>query len=173
MLYQLEQQKPTIDGDHFIAPTAVLIGDVHLKNNASVWFNVVIRADNAKIEIGENSNIQDGSILHVDPGKPITIGKNVTVGHKVMLHGCLIEDGALIGMNAVVLNGAKIGKGSLIGANALVPENMDVPPGSLVLGSPGKIVKQLSEEQQKMMAFGANHYVDNAKRYNATGKVIG
>lgn len=173
MIYQLGNIQPSIDPDHFIAPSAVIIGDVHMQKNVSIWFNVVIRADNAPIFIGKNTNIQDGSILHVDTDKPIHIGNDVTVGHKVMLHGCTIEDGALIGMNAVVLNGAKIGKGSLIGANTLVPENMDVPPGSLVVGSPGKIIKKLSEAQQEMILKGADHYVENGKRYNQTGRIIG
>ena len=172
MIYQIDNKQPSFDGNYFIAPNATLIGDVILKNNASVWFNVVIRADNDRIIIGENSNIQDGSILHVDTGVPLTVGDNVTVGHKVMLHGCTIGDGSLIGMNAVVLNGAKIGKGCLIGANSLIPENMEVPDGSLVLGSPGKVVKQLSTEHRKNMAYGAQHYVENGKRYNKTGKVI-
>ena len=172
MLYQIADKRPTIKGKHFIAPNAVLIGDVVLENNASIWFNVVIRADNDTITIGENSNIQDGSILHVDTDVPLNVGKNVTVGHKVMLHGCTIGDGSLIGMNAVVLNGANIGKECLIGANTLVPENMQVPDGSMVLGSPGKIVKQLPEEHRQMIANGAAHYVENGKRYNKTGKII-
>lgn len=172
MIYQIEDKTPTIKGDNFIAPNAVLIGDVILESNASIWFNVVLRADNDTITIGMNSNIQDGSILHVDTNIPLTIGQNVTVGHKVMLHGCTIGDGSLIGMNAVVLNGAKIGKECLIGANTLVPENMEIPDGSLVLGSPGKIIKQLSDEHRQMMAHGAAHYVENGKRYNKTGKII-
>ena len=166
MIYQLANKKPNFHGDYFVAPNATLIGDVVLHNNASVWFNAVIRADNDTITVGENSNIQDGSILHVDSGFPLSIGKNVTIGHKVMLHGCTIDEGSLVGMNAVVLNGAKIGKGCLIGANALVPENMEIPDGSLALGSPAKIVKQLSEQQQQMIAKGASHYVDNGKLYN-------
>lgn len=172
MIYQIDNKKPQFNDQYFVAPTATLIGDVIVENNASVWFNVVIRADNETVILGENSNIQDGSILHVDPGFPLTIGKNVTVGHKVMLHGCSIGDGSLIGMNAVVLNGANIGKECLIGANTLVPENMQIPDGSMVLGSPGKIVKELSAEHRNMIALGAMHYVANGQRYNKTGKIV-
>ncbi|OUS28953.1 gamma carbonic anhydrase family protein [Thalassotalea sp. 42_200_T64] len=172
MIYQIGDKQPHFNGDYFVAPNAALIGEVTLENNASIWFNVVIRADNDTITIGENSNVQDGSVLHVDANAPLFIGKNVTIGHKVMLHGCTIGDGSLVGMNAVVLNGATIGKECLIGANTLIPENMMVPDGSMVLGSPGKIVKELSAEHREMIANGAKHYVDNAKKYRETGKVI-
>jgi carbonic anhydrase/acetyltransferase-like protein (isoleucine patch superfamily) len=165
MLYQLGKLIPNISKTSFIAANASVIGNVVLEDNASVWFNVVIRADNAQIKIGKNSNIQDGSILHVDDDFPITIAQNVTIGHKVMLHGCSIDEGSLIGMNAVVLNGAKIGKNCLVGANALVTENMIVPDGSLVLGSPAKVIKQLDEKTQAMIAAGAAHYVHNNVRY--------
>ncbi|QBY03176.1 gamma carbonic anhydrase family protein [Thalassotalea sp. HSM 43] len=173
MIYQIEDKKPSFSGNNFIAPNAVVIGDAIIEKNASIWFNVVIRADNDKIVIGENSNIQDGSILHVDPGHPMLIGDNVTVGHKVMLHGCTIGDNSLIGMNAVVLNGAKIGKNCIIGANALVPEGMEIADGSMVLGSPGKVVKQLQDKHIEMLKFAADHYVANGERYNLHGKVIG
>ncbi len=166
MIYSLDNRQVQKHTNTFIAPSAALIGSVILHKNSSVWFNVVIRADNAPIEIGAGSNIQDGSVLHVDEGYPIAIGKNVTVGHKVMLHGCSIGDGSLIGMNAVVLNGAKVGKGCLIGANALVTENMHVPNGSMVLGSPGKIVKTLSPEAQAGLLEAAYHYVDKIELYN-------
>jgi carbonic anhydrase/acetyltransferase-like protein (isoleucine patch superfamily) len=149
----------------FIAPNATLIGSIEIHENASIWFNVVIRADNDKVIIGAASNIQDGSILHIDPGYPLTIGKSVTVGHKVMLHGCTIGDNSLIGINAVVLNGAKIGKNCLIGANTLIPERMDIPDGSMVVGSPGKVKRSLSEQEIKMLAMGAAHYVQNGQRY--------
>jgi len=165
MLYQLGKLIPNISKTSFIAPNASVIGNVVLEENASVWFNVVIRADNAQIKIGKNSNIQDGSILHVDDDFPINIAQNVTIGHKVMLHGCSIDEGSLIGMNAVVLNGAKIGKNCLVGANALVTENMIVSDGSLVLGSPAKVIKQLDEKTQAMIARGAAHYVHNNIRY--------
>ncbi|MEX2468936.1 MAG: gamma carbonic anhydrase family protein, partial [Pseudohongiellaceae bacterium] len=142
-------------------------GLVRLENNASVWFNAVIRGDNELITIGENSNIQDGSVLHTDPGVPLTIGKNVTVGHKVMLHGCSIGDNSLIGINSVVLNGARIGRNCLIGANSLVTENKEIPDGSLVMGSPAKVVKTLSEEQQAALVRSAEVYVANFKRFKA------
>ena len=173
MLYQLGKLAPNISKSCFIAPNASVIGNVELGDNASVWFNVVIRADTAQIKIGKNSNIQDGSILHVDEGFPITIADNVTVGHKVMLHGCSIDEGSLIGMNAVVLNGAKIGKNCLVGANTLVTENMIVPDGSLVLGSPAKVIKQLDEKTQARLARGSAHYIQNNLRYKKELKQIG
>lgn len=172
MLFQLGQLSPTIPKSCFIAPNACVIGNVELGENASIWFNVVIRADNAQIKIGENSNIQDGSILHVDDDFPIVIAQNVTVGHKVMLHGCTIDEGSLIGMNAVVLNGAKIGKNCLVGANALVTENMIIPDGSLVLGSPAKVIKQLDEKAKVMLSRGAAHYVHNGLLYKQELKQI-
>ncbi|MCL6415871.1 gamma carbonic anhydrase family protein [Aestuariirhabdus sp. Z084] len=166
MIYQLgDRQLETATQDFYIAESASVIGSVRLEANASVWFNAVIRGDNELITIGENSNVQDGSVLHTDPGFPLTLGANVTVGHKVMLHGCDVGDGSLIGINAVVLNGAKIGRNCIIGANALVPEGKEIPDGSVVMGSPGKVVKQLSESQQLMLAAGAQHYVANSKRY--------
>ena len=165
MLFQLGKLIPNISKTSFIAPNASVIGNVVLEDNASVWFNVVIRADNAQIKIGKNSNIQDGSILHVDDDFPINIAQNVTIGHKVMLHGCSIDESSLIGMNAVVLNGAKIGKNCLVGANTLVTENMIVPDGSLVLGSPAKVIKQLDEKTHAIIARGAAHYVHNNIRY--------
>ena len=166
MIYDLGERKVKFTGeDHFVADNATLIGSVVMENNASVWFNAVVRGDNDVITIGENSNVQDGSVLHTDAGFPLNIGKNVTIGHKVMLHGCEIGDNSLIGINAVVLNGAKIGKNCLIGANALITEGKVIPDGSLVMGAPGKVVKQLSEERQAGMALGAMHYVENFKRY--------
>ncbi len=172
MIFQLGTHSPSISSTSFIAPSANIIGNVDIADNASVWFNVVIRADLDKVSIGKNSNIQDGSILHVDEGFPITIASNVTVGHKVMLHGCTIDEGSLIGMNAVILNGAQIGKSCLIGANALVTENMVIPDGSLVLGSPAKFVKQLDDKTQAMIAGGAEHYVHNGRRYQEELKLI-
>lgn len=172
MLYQLGKLSPNVEKSSFIAPNASVIGNVELGENTSIWFNVVIRADLAQVKIGKNSNIQDGSILHVDEGFPITIAQNVTVGHKAMLHGCSIDEGSLIGINAVVLNGAKIGKHCLIGANALVTENMIIPDGSLVLGSPAKVVKQLDEKTKIMIAEGASHYVHSNHQYKAELKKI-
>lgn len=165
MKYSLGDRKVVTKGEHFIAPNATVIGSVVLENNASVWFGAVIRGDNDVITVGENSNVQDGSILHTDIGVPLTIGKNVTVGHMVMLHGCTIGDNSLIGMGAVILNGAVIGKNCVIGAKALIPEGKVIPDNSVVMGAPGKIVKEVSEAQQAMIHFGALHYVENFKRY--------
>ena len=165
MIYRLANLIPNLNKSNFIAPNATLIGDVTLGENTSIWFNVVIRADVASINIAENTNIQDGSILHVDAQFPMTIGRNVTVGHKVMLHGCTIGENTLVGMNAVVLNGANIGKNCLIGANSLVTENMQVPDGHLVLGSPAKVIKVLDESTQEMFTKSATHYVENGQRY--------
>ena len=173
MIYQLGELSPKISKSCFIAPNASVIGNVELDDNTSVWFNVVIRADLAKVKIGENSNIQDGCVLHVDEGFPITVARNVTIGHKVMLHGCSIGEGSLIGINAVILNGAKIGKNCLVGANALVTENMIIPDGSLVLGSPAKVIKQLDEKAKLMIAEGAAHYVHSNHKYTKELKQIG
>ena len=165
MIYSLDDRKAKLIGEHFIAPSAAVIGSVTLEKDVSVWFNVVIRADKDTIHIGEGSNIQDGSVLHVDPGYPIDIGRDVTVGHKVILHGCSIGDGSLIGMNAVVLNGARIGRGCLVGANTLVTEKKEIPDGSVVLGSPGKVVRTLDAEARQRLIEGANRYVENGRRY--------
>lgn len=167
MKYTLENKKVVAGENVFIAPGSHIIGDVELKDNASVWFNAVIRGDCDKITVGEDSNIQDGSVLHADEGVPLTIGKGVTVGHKVMLHGCDIGDYSLVGINAVILNGAKIGKYCVIGANSLITEGMEIPDGSVVMGSPGKVVKQISDQNKAMLEGSARHYVKNAKRYLA------
>jgi len=140
---------------------------VVLENNASIWFNCVVRADNDVITIGENSQLQDGCVLHVDPGYPITLGKNVSVGHMAMLHGCTVGDGSLIGIKSVILNGARIGKNCLIGANSLVAEGKEIPDGSLVIGSPGKVVRQLSEEEIRRINSASDHYVQKFKRYRS------
>ncbi|MDO6593283.1 gamma carbonic anhydrase family protein [Neptuniibacter sp. 1_MG-2023] len=167
MLYSLEGQSVRLIGkEHFVAENATVIGNVELHDCSSVWFNVVIRGDNDPIIIGSGSNIQDGAVLHTDPGFALRIGSNVTVGHQAMLHGCEVGEGSLIGINAVVLNGAKIGKGCLIGANALVTEGMQIPDYSLVVGSPAKIKRPLSVEQVAELTKNAEHYVDNMRRYN-------
>ncbi|OUR64492.1 gamma carbonic anhydrase family protein [Bermanella sp. 47_1433_sub80_T6] len=172
MIYSLGDRKTEIHGDdYFIADSADLIGSVVLKNNASVWFNVVIRGDNDVITIGENSNVQDCSVLHTDPGFKLTLGKGVTIGHKVMLHGCEIGDHSLVGINAVVLNGAKIGKHCIIAANTLIPEGMVVPDGSMVMGSPGKIKRELNDMQKKQLEMGSEFYVQNFKRFNKDLKI--
>lgn len=165
MKYSLGDLQVVADENVFIAPGSHVIGNVELRRNASVWFNTVIRGDCDKITIGEDSNVQDGSVLHTDEGIPLIIGKGVTIGHKVMLHGCEIGDYSLIGINAVVLNGAKIGKYCVIGANTLVTENMEIPDGSVVMGSPGKVVKQISELHKNKLEGSAKHYVANGARY--------
>ena len=167
MIYQIDKSKPVFNETNFIAPNATVIGNVILEEDASVWFNVVIRGDNDPILIGKKSNVQDGSVLHTDLGFPLDIGKDVTIGHKVMLHGCTIGDGSLIGINSVVLNGAKIGKGCLIGANTLITEGSDIPDGSLVMGSPGKVRGELNEDQKNGLIFSAHHYVENSKRFKS------
>ena len=166
MKYRLGDLRVKLLGEgHFIAPNAAVIGDVTLHENASVWFSCTLRGDADSIEIGAGSNIQDGTVIHADPGFPTVVGEQVTVGHNAMLHGCTVGDGSLVGINAVVLNGAVIGKGCLIGANALVTEGMQIPDGSLVLGSPAKIRSQLSPEQQLALMHNADHYVGNARRF--------
>lgn len=166
MLFTLEDRRVERRGqEHFIAHNATLIGSVILEDRASVWFNVVIRADNDVIVVGEGSNIQDGSVLHTDPGIRLLVGQGVTVGHMAMLHGCTIGDNSLIGIKSVILNGAKIGKNCLIGANALIPEGKAIPDDSLVLGSPGRVVRELGAAEIEGLRRSAEHYVDNMRRY--------
>ena len=165
VLYQLGDLEVRAEGDYWVADNAVVLGNVLLKRGASVWFNAVLRGDNDLITVGEGSNIQDGSVLHTDPGYPLNIGAHVTIGHKVMLHGCDVGEGSLIGINAVVLNGAKIGKNCIIGANALITEGKEIPDNSMVMGSPGKVVKTLTDEQAAGIRMGAAHYVVNARRF--------
>ena len=164
-------QLPNAD-EYWIAPNAAVMGNVILKKNASVWFGATIRGDNDPIIIGENSNVQDGSVLHTDTGSPLTIGANVTVGHMVMLHGCTIGDNSLVGIGSIILNGAKIGKNCLIGANVLITEGKEIPDNSLVMGAPGKVVREVSEGQARMLAGGAMHYVANWKRYAAELRAV-
>lgn len=168
MKYALDGVRVETEGDAFwIAPSAVVIGKVRLDRNASVWWNAVARGDNEPITIGENSNIQDGCVLHTDPGFPLNIGCNVTVGHLVMLHGCTIGDGSLIGIGSVILNGVKIGRNCLIGAKAMIPEGREIPDNSMVLGAPAKVVKTLTDDQIENMQRGAAKYVGNWRRYKA------
>ncbi|AWM77895.1 gamma carbonic anhydrase family protein [Phenylobacterium parvum] len=169
-VYSLGDATPELpaDDEYWIAPTAAVIGRVILRRNASVWWGATLRGDNDPIEIGENSNIQDGSVLHTDTGSPLTIGANVTVGHMVMLHGCTIGDNSLVGIGSIILNGARIGKNCLIGANCLITEGKEIPDNSLVMGAPGKVVRELSEAQARSVAMGAHHYVENWKRYRAS-----
>lgn len=165
MLYKLDNDLPSISDTTYIAPGAHVIGNVVCHPQSSIWFNAVVRADCDCIEIGAQSNIQDASVLHTDVGFPLIIGTGVTVGHKVMLHGCTIGDYSLIGINAVVLNGAKIGNYCLIGANALITENMVIPDYSVVMGSPAKVVKTLPETVAAQLRASAVHYVKNAQRF--------
>lgn len=166
MLYQLGERTPELIGQHhFIAPDASVIGSVILHDNVSVWFNAVIRGDNEPIRIGSNSNVQDGAVLHTDPGAPLTIGSNVTIGHLAMLHGCTIGDGSLIGIKSVILNHAVIGRNCLIGANTLITEGKVIPDNSLVVGSPGKVLRTLSAEEIAAMQANTAHYVENLQRY--------
>ena len=165
MKYSLGERKVITRGDYWIADNATVIGSVVLENNASIWFNAVVRADNDTITIGENSQVQDGAVLHADPGFPLTIGRNVTVGHMVMLHGCTIGDGCLIGIKSLIMNGAVIGKNCLVGANSLIAEGKTIPDGSLVLGSPGRVVRQLSVDEIARVNGTADHYVENFRRY--------
>lgn len=165
MKYRLGDLRVETHPQSWVAPTATLIGKVRLQAGASVWFGAVLRGDNELIDIGENSNVQDGAVMHTDMGWPLTLGKGVTVGHNAMLHGCTVDDYSLIGIGAVVLNGARIGKHCIIGANALVPEGREIPDGSLVVGSPGKVVRELTPAQQQLLEASAAHYVHNAQRY--------
>jgi carbonic anhydrase/acetyltransferase-like protein (isoleucine patch superfamily) len=164
-IYQLDDLQPEIHGSAWVADDARVIGDVWLGENSSVWFGVVARGDTETITVGKGSNIQDNSVLHADHGMPLVIGENVTVGHQVMLHGCTIGDGSLVGIQAVILNGAKIGKNCLVGAGALVTEGKEFPDGCMILGTPAKAVRQLSEEQIEGLKMSAQHYMDNARRY--------
>jgi carbonic anhydrase/acetyltransferase-like protein (isoleucine patch superfamily) len=165
MKFALGEHRITCRGDCWIAPGAIVIGAVVLENNASVWFNCVVRADHDTITLGENSQLQDGCVVHVDPGFPVTLGRNVSVGHMAMLHGCTIGDGTLIGIKAVILNGAKIGRNCLIGANTLITEGKEIPDGSLVVGSPGKVVRQLREHEIKFILEAADQYSRDFKWY--------
>jgi len=165
MFYDLENKKIKNAGENWVASNASIIGDVTLEKNTSIWFNATLRGDVENIYVGEGSNIQDGSVLHTDPGYPLKIGKNVTIGHLVMLHGCIIGNNSLIGIGAVILNNAKIGKNCIIGANALVTENKEIPDNSLVIGSPGKIARQVTNEEVKSITQNAIHYQENWKKY--------
>lgn len=167
MIYTLAERQPQLpdDNSHFIADNATVIGSVVIEKNASIWFNAVVRGDCDTITIGENSNVQDGSVLHTDHGVPLTIGKDCTIGHMVMLHGCTIGDNSLIGIGAVILNGAQIGKNCVIGAKALITEDSVIPDNSVVMGAPGKVVKSVSDGQAKMLSYSAAHYVENAANF--------
>jgi carbonic anhydrase/acetyltransferase-like protein (isoleucine patch superfamily) len=172
MIYKLGDKQPQLMGNNYIAPNAAVIGDVILGINANVWWNVTIRGDNNTITLGDDVNIQDGSVLHTDEGVPLLLERGVSVGHMAMLHGCTVKEGSLIGIKAVVLNHAVIGRDCLIGANTLIAEGKVIPDRSLVLGSPGRVARQLSDEEVNRIRWIATHYVDNAARYRQSLVVI-
>lgn len=165
MKHSLGDRRVEVRGNAWVAPNATLIGSVVLENDASVWFNAVIRGDNDVITIGERSNVQDGSVLHTDEGVRLTIGRDVTVGHMVLLHGCTVGDGTLVGIKSIVLNHAKIGRNCLIGAHSLITEGKEIPDRSLVMGSPGKVVRQLTDEEVARVMANADHYVRKIALY--------
>ena len=172
MLFQLDERRVCAENEEYwVADSAMVMGSVLLRKGASVWFNAVLRGDTELITVGENSNVQDGAVLHTDPGCPLVIGSNVTIGHKVMLHGCEIGDNSLIGINAVVLNRVKIGRNCIIGANALITEGKEIPDNSMVMGSPGKVVRELNEREIAGLTLSAAHYRDNANRFRQGLKV--
>jgi carbonic anhydrase/acetyltransferase-like protein (isoleucine patch superfamily) len=172
-IYQIGNDSPDIASDAFVAPSATVIGKVTLKSRASVWFGAVIRGDNEPITIGESSNIQEGAVLHTDPGVPLTIGDFVTVGHQAMLHGCTIGDGSLVGIQAVILNGAVIGKNCLVGAGAVVTERKTFPDRSLILGSPAKVVRELTDEAVAGLRASAVSYAERQSQYARELKPVG
>lgn len=168
-LYTLDGEGVTTPpiGAFWVAPNAIVLGKVKLEEDASVWFGAVLRGDNELITVGARSNVQDGSVLHTDPGFPLTVGEDCTIGHMVMLHGCTIGRGSLIGIGSIIMNGAKIGEECVIGAGTLIPEGKEIPPRSMVMGSPGKVVRQLSDEESERFGRAAGRYVANWKRYAA------
>ena len=171
-IYELDLVAPRVATSAWIADSAQVMGNVELAEDSSIWFGAILRGDTETIAIGRGSNIQDGSVLHADIGKPLTVGQDVTVGHQVMLHGCTIGDGSLIGIGAVVLNGAKIGKGCIVGAGALVTEGKEFADGSMIIGSPAKAVRELSADRQQALKMSAVHYVENARRFKSGLKKI-
>ncbi len=171
-IYALGNDTPRLHPDTWVAPDANLIGKVVLEEGASVWFGCTIRADHEEIRVGKGSNVQENCVMHIDAGFPLTIGENCTVGHKVMLHGCTIGDNSLIGMGAIVLNGAKIGRNCLIGAGALVTEGKQIPDGTMVLGSPGKVVRELDDATIQKITWSARHYQDNMRRFRDQMTVV-
>ena len=166
MIYELGDRQPRLEGDgHFIAPTASVIGDVTLKQGASIWFNAVLRGDNDLIEIGANSNIQDGAVLHTDPGIELIVGDNVTVGHQVMLHGCTIGNNSLIGIGSTLLNRSSIGSNCIVGAHSLITEGKEFPDEVLILGSPAKVIRELEAAELEFLKYAADVYVQNSQRF--------
>ncbi|WP_338500037.1 gamma carbonic anhydrase family protein [Delftia tsuruhatensis] len=172
-IYELDGVAPEVAASAWVADSAEVVGNVQLAEGASIWFGAVLRGDCESITIGEGSNIQDASVLHADLGKPLVVGRHVTVGHQVMLHGCTIGDESLIGIGAVVLNGAKVGRNCLVGAGALITEGKEFPDGSMIIGSPAKAVRQLTPEQIEGLRRSAQHYVDNARRFKTGLRKLG
>ena len=172
-VYEVDGKTPQVDSTAWIADSAEVMGNVTLGPDASVWFGCVLRGDTESMTIGEGSNIQDLTVMHADHGLPLTIGKHVTVGHKVMLHGCTIGDESLIGIGAIVLNGARIGKNCLVGAGSLVTEGKEFPDGSMIMGTPAKVVRELTPQQIEGLRLSAQHYIDNARMFRATLKKLG
>lgn len=172
-LYSLDGTSPEVpeSGDYWVAPDANVVGRVTLQAGASIWFGSTIRGDNEMITIGEGSNVQENCVLHTDMGYPLSIGRDCTIGHKVMLHGCTVGDGTLIGMGAIILNGARIGNGCLVGAGALITEGKQIPDGSLVIGAPGKVVRELDEAARAKLIDSARHYRANMRRFRASLEV--
>ena len=173
MIYELDDRKPTFHGEYFVAQNAAVIGTVVFGANANVWYNVTIRGDNEVITLGENVNVQDGSVLHTDSGVPLVLERNVSIGHLVMLHGCTIGENSLVGIGAIVLNRAVVGRNCLIGAGSLIPEGKVIPEGSLVLGVPGKVVRMLTPEEIALNTWIAEHYVERSGRYRKGLKAVG
>ena len=173
MIYQLDDRKPTFEGEYYVAGNAAVIGTVAFGRNANVWWGVTIRGDNDWIRLGENVNVQDGSVIHTDAGIEVTLERNVSIGHLVTLHGCTVRENSLVGIGAIVLNRAVIGKNCLVGAGSLVPEGKTIPDGSLVLGSPGRVIRSLTPEEIAMNTWIAEHYVERAAKYRTGLKAIG
>ena len=173
-LYAIGEHEPILESDDiWVAPSADIMGRVVLKKGANIWFNATIRGDDNVITVGEDSNVQDGAVLHADPGSPCTIGRNVTIGHQAMVHGCTIGDNTLIGIGSVILDGAKIGSNVLIGANTLIGNNKEIPDGVLVLGAPGKIIRQLTEADIRMLEISGKAYVEKGRMFRQKLRVVG
>jgi carbonic anhydrase/acetyltransferase-like protein (isoleucine patch superfamily) len=173
MIYELGDRKPLLKGDNYVAPNAAVIGSVVMERGSSVWFNVTVRGDNDLITLGENVNVQDNSVIHTDSGTPVVLERNVSIGHLVMLHGCLIRENALIGIGAIILDGVTIGRDCLIGAGSLIPPGKSIPDGSLVMGVPGKVVRMLTAEEIRNNTWIAEHYMERAAKYREGLKAVG
>lgn len=165
MLYALGEDHPKLDGGNYVAPTADVMGKVHLNKNANIWFSTVLRGDTEMITIGENTNVQDGCVLHTDLGFPLNVGKNVTIGHNVTLHGCTISNNVLVGMGSIILNGTVVGENTIIGANSFIGEGKEIPSGVLMLGAPARVKRELTEQELQLIQLSAMHYVKNGHRF--------